>query len=72
MRRRVCVEVDDGQSMRATRTALPVDERGSETRLRRCLVGFGDEVRAGVLVPSPAGMICSMPVVIDDEAAHDR
>jgi hypothetical protein len=58
--------------MRVTRTALPVDEGGGKMELRRCLVGFGDEVRAGVIADSPIGPICSLPIVIDDEDEHDR
>ena len=67
MRRRVCVEVYDAESMRVTRSLLPDADHDGDTKLRRCLVGFGDEVRAGVLVPSPAGPVCSLPIEVDDE-----
>jgi hypothetical protein len=66
------VEINDAESMRVTRAVLPDEEQVGETKLRRCLVGFGDEVRRGVIADSPMGPICSLPVVIDDSDEDDR
>ncbi len=69
---RLCLEIDKSASQQVGSAVQPDVDLSGKTKLRRCLVGFGDEVRAGVLVPSPAGMICSLPVEVGDEDEHDR